>query len=176
MYPSEVKERKKLNSTHILILVVVIALGYLAFSPSENKVKEADGLVIATSTAEIVSVGEYTYSFDGVDWLFEDQGENYLGIPVSIVRIKFDNFKRNDIDISVLPYRLGLYSGDCRVIEKGEALTKARCLYSGTASELAVYLEGDIVLVKSRVVSEGSSDNDEPMITLLEINLNEVVQ
>ncbi len=170
-----------------VVALVVLVGGYFVFKPSasslpatQTKTPEVGGLTAPSA----VIAGAYTYQLGGLGWVFEPQSTDETGAPTTRVRMELKGFMRNSIPIEVALYRLGTYHGDCKAYEDMPegyelptpgALAFAQCWFAGGGRQLAVFQEGNNLVVKVRTVDEEESE-PQPLSAILTIDLTKVVQ
>lgn len=169
-----------------VIVAVVVLGGYFVLRPAQNLPKEEKIDEPVTSAAVIAPVidGDKTYTLGGVDWVFEPQSTDETGAPTTRVRLKLNDLRRNDVAIDVGLYRLGTYRGDCesytalsdaRALPDAGAIGFAQCWAGDAGRQLAVFQEGNNLVVKVRTVTESAEQLD-PLTPILTIDVTKIVQ
>ncbi len=109
-----------------------------------------------------VTVGEDTYAFSGVAWLFTETGISTAGIPQTSVRISLEDFTRSGSRIDLATFRLGQHQGTCSAVESipsssadGAPLAFAQCDWAGQGIQLAVFQKNNLIISKLRKIIEG---------------------
>jgi hypothetical protein len=168
-----------------LILIVGVALVlYGVFSGPKDEVASEETTQNQESASTTVATSEL-YRVDKVQWLFEPQAEGAYGMPNTKVRIQLVGVYRPDgRQITVLPYRLGVYQGSCAeitaptddVLPKGAtSLGYAQCWFAGIGEQFSVIREGNTVISRVRTVAEEESQ-PEPFNRLSAIDLTTIVR
>ncbi len=171
-------------------VVVFVAIAWVLSAlrtkaPENSLVTETDNAssteAVYSSFAPVTAAGT-TYSLGGVSFLFEPQSAEDAGVPSTRVRLKLNDVKRNGSAFDVASYRLGTYRGECSAVsadaylsssaEKG-ALAFAACNYQGSGRQLAVFQEGQKIVVKARTITEDGVQI-EAMTPILYIDLNNI--
>lgn len=179
--------KKPSNRTFIGILVIIILIILIAYLPSDGQDEEVmengeqeQGEVMepnenneqteastggSTTTAPVQSSGAisfngHAYSVGSVDWLFTQQGAQ------TAVRIQLVDFRRDNVLITVLPYRLGNYAGTCSaiaapadgatVVSGARLLAAAECNTEATRRQFLVYQNGRFVETYVRTAAPAS--------------------
>ncbi len=168
-----------------LILIVGVALVlYGVFSGPKDEVASEETAQNQESASTTVATNEL-YRVDKVQWLFEPQAEGAYGTPNTKVRIQLTGVYRPDgRQITVLPYRLGVYQGSCvevaapadDVLPKGTtSLGYAQCWFAGIGEQFSVIRQNNLVIARVRTVAEEESQ-PEPFNRLSEIDLTTIVR
>lgn len=169
-----------------LIVAVVAVGGYFVFRGDED-VRLAGTTEAPTGTAAVIQSitdGDTEYQIGALAWIFEPQGVDEAGLPLTRVRLKLEDFKKNGNAISVGAYRLGSYRGECKEFvpildeqkpKEAGVLAFAQCQIQESGRQLAVFQDGPILLVKSRSFG-GSIDTNTPLTTILTIDVTKIVQ
>ncbi len=171
-----------------LIGAVVIVGGYLLLTPSSPKdtqqSDEDQQAVPITAVMTPIVDADKTYALAGLSWVFEKQEAGEDGAPSTRVRLKLDGLKRNETPIDVALYRLGTYRGECesfdvfgnaRAVPDLNALAFAQCWWENAGRQLAVFQEGNQLVVKVRSVSEDDEQLGE-LTPILTIDVPSIVQ
>lgn len=137
-----------------------------------------------TQAMEPIVDGEYTYRFDGVDWIFEANDEEGVGVPITRVNMMFKNFTRYEGALPVAfgnPYKFGIYEGVCsevdgiaydQSVETGIPLGFVECVSANATTNIFLFQEGSDVVVKMHK----STDEVAELTTVTSIDLTTVVQ
>gem|GEM_PF-1367313 len=140
-----------------IILAIVLPKGKTN-KPDDSDVIIKDGSSVFQMTP--ISQGEFTYDFDGIEWVFDTTEQGGARVPETQVAFFLDNFSRRDGSPVRFnnPYRLGLYQGTCGTVEILEKidnteitpLSFVRCQWENSISEIALFQDGVNVIAKNR--------------------------
>ena len=169
-----------------LIIAVILVGGYLVLRPNSDSEDEiiSDNLATGSSVLAPVVDGETTYTLDSLVWVFEPQAVDESGASTTRVRLKLEGFKKNDVPIEVGLYRLGTYRGTCeplillpeqRSASEVGSFALTQCLSGGNGRQLAVFQEGNNLVVKVRTISDNGSEESE-FVSILTIDITEIVE
>lgn len=165
-----------------IVAIVIVAGGYFIFKPSAKTTEIASGVTLPVLAA--VVDGDKTYTLEKLTWVFEDQAPDESGAPTTRVRLKFNGLKRNEVPIEVGLYRLGTYHGSCTSSEDmpdgyvaldATAVAFAQCRFAGGGRQLAVFQEGNYIVVKVRTVAE-EDVRPAPLVPILTVDITKIVQ
>ncbi len=168
-----------------LILIIGVALVlYGVFSGPKEDAASNESETIQEGASTTLATSDL-YRVDKVQWLFEPQAEGAYGMPNTKVRIQLTGVYRPDgRQISVLPYRLGVYQGSCEeivapsddVLPNGaSSLGYAQCWFAGIGEQFSVIRKDNLVITRVRTVAEEESQ-PEPFNRLSEIDLTTIVR
>ncbi len=172
-----------------LVIIAAIVLAIVLPKDKNNKDEEKpndrdNGSETKTGAMEPVTVGEFTYKFEGINWIFENAEEENVGVPLTRVNFMFENFSRREGIFATFakPYKLGAYQGECSEVTSldydkdavtGTPLSFARCEWQENATEIGLFQDGQNVVAKSRTTTDGETS---AFTDLYSIDLATVVQ
>jgi len=169
-----------------VIVAVVLIGGYFWMRSGTASDTALPAPEIGSSPAVIAPIvdGDMTYTLGKVTWMFEPQGVDSTGAAMTRVRLQLTDLKRNEVPIDVAPYRLGTYRGDCQSYEATDskkslpdpdAIAFAECWSGDTGRQLAVFEEGNSIVVKVRPVTEEDTQLAD-LTQILTIDVPAIVQ
>lgn len=176
----------------LIFIVIAWVLSALREKPDGSLVVEdGEGTEVSTSTTPIstgvsasaVSVldGAFTYTLDGVSFVFEPQAADENGVSTR-VRLQINGLKRNGFPIDVARYRMGTYRGTCSELSTGAvsefaptALSAASCQFNGMTRQLATSQQGNNLVTQLRTLNEDGEQVEMP-VQISSIDITQIVQ
>jgi hypothetical protein len=156
---------------------------------AEQKITEASeeitpkGDPVATSFMQPYTDDEFTYTFEGIDWIFTSEDEVGVGIPATLVEWTFKNFSRREGRSFVTfgnPFTMGVVQGHCAEVESlnfersdnaGIPLAYTSCSADATdlITEFVIFQESKDIIVKRRSYSSADGVGDFEVISTQDI-------
>jgi len=146
----------------LVLAVIIVAIATRGFKKNDKKTnEEVTPLNNTIQVMEPVTVGSFVYQFQGVNWVFEPNDEEGVGVPLTDVKVWLDKFSRHAGSYVTFenPYKLGTYRGDCvqvdtldfdTTVEK-RLLAYAQCTWNEEVVDITVFQDGQSILFKKRI-------------------------
>ncbi|MBP6925843.1 MAG: hypothetical protein KBC22_02210 [Candidatus Pacebacteria bacterium] len=164
----------------VVIVIIIIMVG-----KTGTRDKKADIVSEPTGTAvqdiQPVTAGSFEYKFKNIDWVFDVNGEETVGVPLTDVKVWFKDFTRHNGMIVNFekPYKLGTYQGDCAIVDRLEDVTEsqgrplgfAQCTYGEEVTEIAIFQNESIISFKKRL-----QDADAEFTLLYDVDITDIVK
>ena len=149
----------------VVVVIIIIMVG-----KTGTRDKKADVVSEPAGTAvqdmQPVISGSFEYKFKNIEWVFDVNSEESVGVPLTDVKVWFKDFTRhNDFIVNFeKPYKLGTYQGDCIAVEyledvddsEGRPIGYATCTYNQEITDIAVFQNENIISFKKRLPANGS--------------------
>jgi len=152
-----------------LLVIMVILVIALVGGGTKDKLKTVDETLVSGVKAQNMkpyATGPFVYQFQSIDWVFDVSDEEGISIPLTDVKLWFNNFSRhNGTTVNFeKPYKLGTYQGDCQAVAalefdietEGTPLAYTQCTHEGEMTEIAVFQEENMIHFKKRLASSGN--------------------
>jgi len=170
----------------VAIAIIFVGGSTLKDTTTEKEANQVEGSVITASSTMLkpITAGALTYGIGGVDWKFAlDESSE---VPRTTVRLQLTGVTRNGVAVSMLPYRLGTYTGTCAPIAEldadaydaekdGAPVAFAQCWYAGIGSQHIVFQKDNMIVAKVRTISE-EDESYPPLNQVLSIDLASVIK
>lgn len=183
-----VPRRASLLVKFVLLILVIMGVGWFVSALREKEPPIDDGANAALPPTypkfQNVFEGGREYALGGVDFVFEPESLNESGVPTTRVRLALRNLTRSGVTIDVGRYRLGTYRGVCEQFDGATymimssvdpgALAFAQCVHDGLVRRLAVFQEGNNLVVKTRSLVEEREVAG--LVPILSIDVTKIAQ
>ena len=150
----------------VVIIIVIIAFTKGGSEKADRNAEEAMTAGVTAQNMEPFATGPFVYQFQGIDWVFDVNDEEGVGVPLTDVKLWFTNFSRHNGTTVKFekPYKLGTYQGDCQAVAalefdaevEGTPLAYAQCTHAEEVTDIAVFQEENMIHFKKRLVSSGN--------------------
>ncbi len=175
--------------TIILAAIIVLVIIMRGNSGNDNSSEDTENSVLETGASSLhgsvvnsqvmkpIEDGEFTYSFENIDWVLTSV-ENSTEESKTSVSFYFENFtRRNGVYAQFnRPYKLGSYEGTCTIVESltydtvketGVPLSFVTCRSGEMGSDIVLFQQDDNVIAKIRSMSAEAEDSTNKQMVIV---------